>query len=194
MRRLGAALVVLLAIGSAGACAGARGTAAEQAGTGVESSSVAPVDPVPASSAASPGPVPTGCPDSGLLVTATEEPDAAMGYREMPLYATNCGDKPVKIEGRPEIVVLDRERNPTGTSIVPSVRHTGEPHTRTLAPGQKAVSVLAWRNTYTSVTEPPVEGVYLSVVPRAGVPGQLVYLPHRLDLGSTGRLEASVWQ
>ncbi|GIJ43783.1 hypothetical protein Val02_06690 [Virgisporangium aliadipatigenens] len=193
MRRRVVALVVVLALGFTGGCAGARvDDVAERAGTGVESGA-APSAPS-GSASSSVEPVPTGCPESGLRVTAPAEANAAMGYRELPLYVTNCGDKPVKVEGRPEIVVLDKERRPAGTSIVPSVRHAGEPRTLTLAPGQKAVSVLAWRNTVTSVTDPTVEGHYLSVAPNAGGARQLVQLPHRLDLGTTGRLEASVWQ
>ena len=54
-------------------------------------------------------------------------------------------------------------------------------------------AVLSWRNTYDDISKPPVSGVYLSVAVTEGGARQIVKPPVPLDLGSTGRLEVSVW-
>ncbi|MCO8277736.1 DUF4232 domain-containing protein [Actinoplanes sp. TRM 88003] len=116
-----------------------------------------------------------------------------MGYREMVLNVRNCGTKPYELRGRPEIVVLDEEGLPLKISVVASTHYTPPPKRLVLKPGTGAMSVLSWRNTVTSVSGASDTGVSLVVAVTAGGKRQLVSLPSTLDLGNTGRLEASTW-
>jgi hypothetical protein len=171
MRALGvaSAVVVLLA-----GCAGTAPSAAPS------------VAPVPTSAA----PSVAACPASGLLVTAARG-EAAAGYREMTLYVANCGAEVCTIQGRPDIVVLDDKQNPLPVKVVPNVFFTASPRKMTLKPGTRAMATLSWHSTVT--TGEVATGVFLSVAPVAGVQHQIVTLPAPLDLGTTGRLEASAW-
>jgi hypothetical protein len=116
-----------------------------------------------------------------------------MGYREMALHVTNCGDTPVALGGRPDVVVLDAEAEAEDIAVVPSVHYTAPPRRQTLRPGTGAMAVLSWRNTVTDPNRQATTGVALSVAPVAGGPHQTVALPSPLDLGNTGRLEVSAW-
>lgn len=156
--------------------------------------------PVPASAPPSPSPSrssspsstgPAACPASGLLITA-ERGEAAMGYREMTLLLRNCGTKPYALSGRPDIVVLDAGHRPLRVAVVASRHFTADPRRRTLAPGTGTMAMLSWRNTVTAA-DGAVSAPFLSVAPTAGAARQEVTLPAPLDLGTTGRLEASAW-
>jgi hypothetical protein len=70
---------------------------------------------------------------------------------------------------------------------------SGPPKPVVLQPGQRATAVIAWRNTYDDIREPPVSVAYLEVAPAAGEPTQIVTPLGALDLGSTGRLGVSPW-
>ena len=129
----------------------------------------------------------------GVRIVA-DRGDAAAGYREMGLHLTNCGDRPYNVDGRPQIVVLGKDKETLDVAVAPSVHYTAAPHPVTLAPGQSALAVVSWRNTFTDVNGEPTSGVYLSIAPIPGAPRQLVKPPSPLDLGNTGRLEVSVWQ
>jgi hypothetical protein len=149
----------------------------------------------PASPSASPSPAgeeEIACPEGGVKITA-DRGDAAAGYREMSLHLTVCGDKPVTVNGRPEIVVLDKDHDTQDIAVIPSVHYPGPARPMTLTPGKSTAAVMSWRNTYDDISKPPVSGAYLSVAVTAGGPRQLVKPPVPLDLGSTGRLEVSVW-
>ncbi len=132
------------------------------------------------------------CPAPGVLITA-DRGDAAMGYREMTLHLKNCGTAPYQLQGRPDIVVLDKDRQPLDVAVVPSVHYTASPRPVMLQHGVSTMAVLSWRNTYTAAAEPPATGVYLSVAPVQGAPRQTVTPPSTLDLGNTGKLEAGAW-
>jgi hypothetical protein len=135
---------------------------------------------------------PVGCPADGLKIEA-DRGDAAMGYREMSLHVTNCGATTVTLSGRPEVIVLDKDKDVQDITIVPGVHHNQSAHPVALEPGMSTVAVLAWRNTYDDISKPPVSGAYLYVAPAPGATRQLVKPPVPLDLGSTARLEVSVW-
>ena len=132
------------------------------------------------------------CPAAGVRITA-ERGDAAMGYREMPLRLTNCGGTAYPLHGRPDIVVLDKDRNRLDIALVPSVHYSAEPRPTTLQPGVSAIAMLSWRNTVTESRVPAASGAFLSVAPFPGAPRQIVTPPNPLDLGNTGRLEAGAW-
>ena len=165
---------------------------------GALSAACTPAHPTAAPPPLHPGPASTedgtgDCPAPGVLIIA-QRGDAAAGYREMPLRVTNCADTPYPLRDRPDVVVLDQDRKPLDVAVVPSVHYSAEPRPRTLQPGVGAISVLSWRNTVTDSTVPATTGVFLSVAPVQGAPRQIVTLPSPLDLGNTGRLEASAWQ
>jgi hypothetical protein len=133
----------------------------------------------------------SACSLIGVLITA-ERGDAAMGYREMPLTVRNCGTEPYEVRGRPDIVVLDDDGRPLKVAVVASIHYTAAPGRLVLKPGTGARTVLSWRNTVT--TNGGVDaGASLAVAVSKGGPHQLVALPAPLDLGNTGRLEASAW-
>jgi hypothetical protein len=146
---------------------------------------------VTASASAAPE-VTAGCPAPGVLITA-ERSNAALGYREMTLHMKNCGNKAYPLRGRPDIIVLDKDRNPVDVAAIPSVHYTSAPRQLTLKPGIGVIAVLSWRNTVTDSTVPASTGAFLSVAPVQGAPRQTVTLLSPLDLGNTGRLEASAW-
>lgn len=151
-----------------------------------------PPSPSPSLSPSTGSAAPAACPASGLAITA-ERGEAAMGYREMTLLLRNCGTDPYDLSGRPAIVVLDADHRPLPVAVVASEHFTADPRRRTVAPGNGAMAVLSWRNTVTASDVPAVSAPYLSVAPTAGTAHQEVVLPSPLDLGNTGRLEASAW-
>ena len=150
-----------------------------------------PVIPLPTPPTAGPSKA-ADCPAPGLLITA-ERGDAAAGYREMTIKAKNCGDTPYVLDGRPDIVVLDADRKAAAVALVPSVHWTASPRKLTLQPGTSATAVLAWHNTVTESTVVATSGAYLDVAPGKGEPRQIVTPPVPLDLGNTGKLQASAW-
>ncbi len=117
-----------------------------------------------------------------------------MGYREMPLLLRNCGSSTYKLSGRPEIVVLDEDQKPLDVAVVPSIHYTAAPKPISVKPGSGAMVILSWRNTVTDATVVATTGAFLSVAPVPGAPRQILRLPSPMDLGNTGRLEASAWQ
>jgi hypothetical protein len=116
-----------------------------------------------------------------------------MGYREMTLSLSNCGSSTYQLTGRPDIVVLDEDRKPLDVATVPSVHYTAAPRPLSVQPGSGAMAILSWRNTVTDPTVVATTGVFLSVAPVPGTPRQILRLPSPMDLGNTGRLEASAW-
>ena len=111
----------------------------------------------------------------------------------MPLRLKNCGNSTYQFSGRPDIVVLDEDQKPLDVVVVPSVRYTAPPEQLAVKPGSGVMTVLSWRNTVTDSTVVATTGAFLSVAPVPGAPRQIVRLPDPMDLGNTGRLEASAW-
>ncbi|MFF5078141.1 DUF4232 domain-containing protein [Actinoplanes sp. NPDC000266] len=187
-------LLPLLVVPLVAAC-----TAPWQAASGLTPTaapSVSPSSAVPASPTAPAAPVAVepaaACSLIGVLITA-ERGDAAAGYREMPLTMRNCGTNPYEVYGRPDIVVLDEDGRPLKIAVVASRHYTAAPRRLVLKPGTSARVVLSWRNTVTSVSGGADTGESLAVAASEGGTRQLVTLPAPLDLGNTGRLEASAW-
>ena len=134
----------------------------------------------------------SACALIGVLITAGRG-EAAAGYREMSLDIKNCGTTPYEVKGRPDIVVLDEHGAPLKVAVRASVHYTAAPQHLVLEPGEGAHSVLSWRNTVTDVSGWSETGTSLIVAASSGGMRQLVPLSHDMDLGSTGRLEASAW-
>jgi hypothetical protein len=96
---------------------------------------------------------------------------------------------------------LDERRQPLDVQVLLGVdkittgaaNAIGPPQQVVLRPSERATTVVAWRNTYDDIRQPPVEIAYLEIAPAAGEPAQLVPASSPLDLGSTGRLGISPW-
>ncbi|MBU2668373.1 DUF4232 domain-containing protein [Actinoplanes bogorensis] len=161
------------------------------AGPGVEPSSAAPSAPGADAARNAVEPV-SACGLIGALITA-ERGESAAGYREMALTVRNCGTSPYELDGRPQITVLDEDGAPMKIAVVASRHYTVAPKRLVLKPGTAATAVLSWRNTVTNTSGWSETGASLTVATSPDGTPQLVTLPSKLDLGNTGRLEASAW-
>ncbi|MEN3535847.1 DUF4232 domain-containing protein [Microbispora sp. ZYX-F-249] len=153
---------------------------------------IAKVRSVPADEA----PAPAGpCPPSGIRISLGNA-DAALGLRVVGLRLENCSTRDYRLDGYPQLQLLDEDRKPV-TSV--EVLHGGgsivtgfddPPRPVTLQPGQSASAGLMWRNTVTAGT--PVNLPYVRVTAKAGAPPVMV--TPELDLGTTGELGVSPWK
>ncbi len=137
------------------------------------------------------------CPASGVHVYA-DQGDAALGLRVVGLHLVNCGTRPYRLDGYPDLELLDEDHD-----IVDSVRilhgterismaagGEGRPRPVVLRPGEAARAGLAWRNT-TGAGE-PVNAPYLRVRAKPGAPP--VTVVPEFDLGTTGKLGVGPWK
>ncbi|MFF7201128.1 DUF4232 domain-containing protein [Streptomyces sp. NPDC008141] len=157
--------------------------------------SIAPGPRTPNDGEQLPEATPTACPDTGVAVV-TGVVDAAMGRRATTIRLTNCGKKPYRVEGYPQIGALDKDRDPLKLKVThgayaytDSSRDQG-PRPLTLAPGKSAVSVLNWNNRVTSF-DAVRPGAYLVVAPVRGEKEQTV--PFFLDIGTSAELDVTAW-
>ncbi|MEV5528238.1 DUF4232 domain-containing protein [Streptomyces prunicolor] len=143
------------------------------------------------------GPV---CPREGIRVTAGPV-NPALGLRAMTLTLENCGTRAYRVQGHPEIRLLDRDQqHVTGVSVIHGsggiATVTGfddPPDAVTLAPGERAFAGLLWRNTATGFGAADYVP-YLTVAVRTGALPVLLSPDGGLDLGTTGRLGVGPWR
>lgn len=122
----------------------------------------------------------------------------------MAVEVTNCGTEPLRLNGYPQVQLMDEQRRPVDVAILPGSGGIAAiegfddaPQPITVAPGESAKSAFLWRNTHAS-EEPPVlaEHVDIAAVPD-GVWHPLGASPQqgtiRIDLGSTGRMGVRAW-
>ncbi|MFI5985879.1 DUF4232 domain-containing protein [Streptomyces sp. NPDC051555] len=139
------------------------------------------------------------CPEGGVRIVEGQG-DAAMGLRVGRLRLVNCAAEPYRLEGYPEVRVLDADARRAEVSVVHGSGGitTGvsgmdqPPQPVVLMPGEAASFPLLWRNTVTDGTT--VDGRYVEVVPRPGAPAVRLKLVEPLDLGTTGKLGIGPWQ
>ncbi|MBQ0906468.1 DUF4232 domain-containing protein [Micromonospora sp. U21] len=190
-RRASVAVAMVLALA---ACAPAdhRG----QAGDGPSAPPQLTATPSPTPSAyVSP---PFWCPESGARIRSRGS-DAAMGLRALGLELVNCGDRPYRIKGYPALRVLDEDRKAIILRVLPGAKEITPgfdqpPREITLAPGDRAVATVLWRNLVTDATVPATNGEYLRVAPAAGQPAEDVDPDGPVDVGNTGRIGVSAWK
>ncbi|MFA1549223.1 DUF4232 domain-containing protein [Actinomadura chokoriensis] len=153
---------------------------------------VLPTRPATPSSAASPAP--PVCTPEGISI-GMGEVSAAMGLRAATIKLRNCGDRPYRLNGYPELRVLSADRQPFDVTIVQGTTQIkdGGPKPLTIRPGGSAVFGIVWRNLVTDPTTTAVAGRYLEVRPAPGRPVVIVEADGPLDLGNTGRLEETAW-
>ncbi|PWK49048.1 DUF4232 domain-containing protein [Actinoplanes xinjiangensis] len=173
----------------AGGCA-APGTVPEP-----ETGRSTPARPAPSVSVTrSPDPVPR-CID-GLEISVGEG-DAASGLRVVGLQLRNCGGKPYRIKGYPELSILDEDRKPLDVRVLRGIGEVTalppwevQPKQETLAPGESVRALLAWRNLTTDA-ETVAVGEFVSVAAGAGQSRHLLAL--HIDAGNTGKVAISPW-
>ncbi|MEV5239489.1 DUF4232 domain-containing protein [Streptomyces cinnamoneus] len=155
---------------------------------------IAGVRSVPTAEAPTPG---GSCPPSGVRVYA-DDGDAAMGLRVAGIHLENCGTATTRLDGYPQLQVLDKARKPVdgvevlqgGSSIATGTGADGVPRPLALAPGERAYATLVWRNTVEGGA--PVNAPYVRV--RATPGAAPVTVTPELDLGTTGKLGVGPWK
>ncbi|MEU7136065.1 DUF4232 domain-containing protein [Streptomyces sp. NPDC046261] len=143
---------------------------------------------------------PSECHQQGVQVMGGTV-DAAMGLRAFDVRLVNCGAAPYTVNGYPSVRVLDERKRVVDVTIHQDVKAGGRsdageaaPRPVRLRPGQAAVAVVMWRNTYDDPSRPPVRGTYLNVAPAADAPWQTLTPDGGVDLGSTGKLTVGPWR
>ncbi|MET9700648.1 DUF4232 domain-containing protein [Streptomyces sp. NPDC006529] len=139
------------------------------------------------------------CPEGGIRLVE-EQGDAAMGLRAGGVRLVNCAAGAYRLEGYPEVRVLDAEQRPVQVAVVHGsggiatgvAGMDGPPQALELAPGDAARVPLLWRNTVTDGAA--VEGRYVDVVPRPGAAAVRLKLVEPLDVGTTGKLGIGPWR
>ncbi|WP_327399456.1 DUF4232 domain-containing protein [Streptomyces sp. NBC_01288] len=151
----------------------------------------------PAAGWSTSGPI---CPEEGIRVTAGPV-NPALGLHAMDLTLENCGTRAYRVEGYPEVRLLDRDQqHVTGVSVIhgsagiATVTGFDEPPSAvTLAPGETASAGLLWRNTTTGFGGAAYVHC-LTVAARSGSLPLLLTPDGGLDLGTTGRLGVGPWR
>ncbi|MFF4056508.1 DUF4232 domain-containing protein [Streptomyces sp. NPDC001668] len=131
-------------------------------------------------------------------VPEAEVPDAAMGLRVVGLHLVNCGTRPYRLNGRPELELQDADHESVngvrilrGTDAISTgLGGDGDPQPVLLGPGEAAVAVLAWRNTTQSGAAVNAPYVRVWATPAADP----VTVVPELDLGTTGKLGVGPWR
>ncbi|KQV13840.1 DUF4232 domain-containing protein [Kitasatospora sp. Root107] len=139
------------------------------------------------------------CPPSGVRVYA-DQGNAAMGLRAVGLHLENCGTGTTRLNGYPQLQILDEEHKVVesvqvlqgGSAIATGTGADGPPEPLALQPGERAQAIVVWRNTLEAGVADPVNAPYLRVRAQAGSDPVMV-IPE-LDLGTTGRLGVGAWQ
>ncbi|MFD3914965.1 DUF4232 domain-containing protein [Streptomyces sp. NPDC058603] len=137
---------------------------------------------------------PGRCLASGVAISH-DIVNAAMGIRAVSIGLRNCGTKPYRVNGYPEIGVLDEDREPVGLKLIQGNGSTGAaddqgPGELTLAPGESARSGLRWNNR---ITESGAHSTGSYVVVAAAPGEERDTLPLPMDIGSDGELHVTAW-
>ncbi|CCH33214.1 putative secreted protein [Saccharothrix espanaensis DSM 44229] len=154
------------------------------------------------------------CPEGGAEISALNG-EAAMGLRVLTLEMRNCGTETLRIDGYPDVRLLDEDGQPLevrvehGSAAISRIDSFEVPPAGfALGPGDRATAGVVWRNTYDDTTHPPQVGAKIDIAPLAGLPRQ-VFTPRlgpdggtpspdspatTIDLGSTGRIGLSPWR
>ncbi|MFE2845601.1 DUF4232 domain-containing protein [Streptomyces scopuliridis] len=134
------------------------------------------------------------CLASGVAVSHGEV-NAAMGIRAVSIGLRNCGTKPYRVNGYPEIDVLDEDREPVDLKLIHGNESTGAaddqgPRELTLAPGESVEAVLQWNNRITE-SGGHATGSYVVIAAAPGEERGMLPLP--VDIGTDGELRVTAW-
>ncbi|MEV6830810.1 DUF4232 domain-containing protein [Amycolatopsis sp. NPDC051102] len=149
--------------------------------------------PPPAPTPTPPPPSPTYAPPppTGLSLSVGQV-EAGLGHRASVLTLTNRDSVPRKVTGYPDLKILAGDGEPLDVKVLHETSYFAPdpgPQDLTLAPGEHALSVLAWSATVTSGDKHT--GAAISVVPIPGEPAQRQ--PLETDLGTTDTVQLSAW-
>ncbi|WBB64669.1 DUF4232 domain-containing protein [Streptomyces sp. WMMC500] len=137
------------------------------------------------------------CPPAGVRLYA-DRGDAAMGLRVVGLHLENCGTGVHRLEGYPRLQLLDEDHREIGgvrihrggAAIAAGTGADNPPRPLELKPGERAMTLLVWRNTVEAGD--PVNVPYVRVRAKPGAAP--VTVTPELDLGTTGELGVGAWQ
>ncbi len=123
-----------------------------------------------------------------------------MGLRVVGLHLTNCGTRSYRLDGYPQLQLLDERHEPVdgvkilhgGDAIAAGTGADGPPRALVLKPGESAQAGLVWRNTTLAGAGDPVSVPYVRVLAKTGAAAVMV--APDLDLGTTGKLGIGPWQ
>ncbi|WP_210408361.1 DUF4232 domain-containing protein [Allokutzneria sp. NRRL B-24872] len=145
-----------------------------------------------ACTSAPPPPPPPPVPEPCLKVT-TGIVDAALGFRQMGLYVTNCGAKVAEVNGYPAVKFFDAQGNLLDLTVGRSATDDPGAKPLTIKPAEQLVAHLSWRNTVTDIDRVPYTATALEIAPLEAMPGQKVDPKTKLDLGNTSRVDVTAW-
>ncbi|MEU8581954.1 DUF4232 domain-containing protein [Streptomyces abikoensis] len=128
-----------------------------------------------------------------------DDGDAAMGLRAVSLHLENCGTGTHRLNGYPQLQLLDARHKPVdtvtvlrgGNAIATGTGADGEPQPLELKTGERAYAVMVWHNTVTEAGD-PVNAPYARVWAEPGAAP--VTVTSEFDLGTTGRLGVGPWK
>ncbi|RUL93871.1 DUF4232 domain-containing protein [Verrucosispora sp. FIM060022] len=148
----------------------------------------------PTAGTTAPGP----CPAEGVRINSLGV-SAAMGLRAMGLELVNCGSRPYRLHGYPQLRLLDSDDNPIKVRVIAGARgitsgFDDPPRPLTLAPGEAAGAAVLWRNLVDDPTVVATNAQRLEVAPAEGEPTQEVAVEGPIDLGNTNRVGVSAWK
>lgn len=133
------------------------------------------------------------CPASGVAVWIGAQ-DGAMGLRVVTVQMTNCGAAPYRVNGYPQIGLLDAAQRPlkvaTHHGAAGGITDPG-PSAVVLMPGEIAEAILNWRNTGTVPAKGALIGAYVAVSPTAKEAPQNV--PLAVDVAASGIVNVTAW-
>ncbi|MEW2475655.1 DUF4232 domain-containing protein [Micromonospora gifhornensis] len=148
----------------------------------------------PTAGTTAPGP----CPAEGVRINSLGV-SAAMGLRAMGLELVNCGSRPYRLHGYPQLRLLDSDDNLIKVRVIAGARgitsgFDDPPRPLTLAPGEAAGAAVLWRNLVDDPTVVATNAQRLEVAPAEGEPTQEVAVEGPIDLGNTNRVGVSAWK
>ncbi|MEU6022242.1 DUF4232 domain-containing protein [Micromonospora sp. NPDC047134] len=198
-RRTAGALATLVLLAGCAPAPGSGGIEAQATtdappSAPVTTSDAPPTRTEPSAGAGSPGP----CPADGVRISYLEV-SAAMGLRAMALELVNCGSRPYRLHGYPELRLLDNDGNLIRVRVIPGAREITSgfdfpPRPLTLAPGEAAGATVLWRNLVDDPTVVATNAERLEVAPAEGQPTREVAIEGPIDLGNTNRVGVSAWK
>ncbi len=122
-----------------------------------------------------------------------------MGLRAMGLELVNCGSRPYRLHGYPQLRLLDSDDNLIRVRVIAGAKgitsgFDDPPRPLTLAPGEAAGAAVLWRNLVDDPTVVATNAQRLEVAPAEGEPTQEVAVEGPIDLGNTNRVGVSAWK
>ncbi|MEV6693421.1 DUF4232 domain-containing protein [Micromonospora sp. NPDC051196] len=198
-RRAAGALATLVLLAGCAPAPGSGGVGAQATTDAPPSVPVTTPDTPPTRTEPSAGAgSPCPCPADGVRISHLGV-SAAMGLRAIGLELVNCGSRPYRLHGYPELRLLDSDGNLIRVRVILGAKEITSgfdfpPRPLTLAPGEAAGATVLWRNLVDDPTVVATDAQRLEVAPTEGQPTQEVAIEGPIDLGNTNRVGVSAWK